>query len=65
MESLTRTRKIGGSLVVTIPKEIVKEEGLREGEVVKIDVERPKRSGFGMFPQLGRFSEKDRLDTHE
>jgi len=28
MESLARTRKIGGSLVVSIPKEIVKEKSL-------------------------------------
>jgi len=38
MKSLSRTRTIGGSLVVTIPVEIVKGEGLKEGEFVEVEV---------------------------
>ena len=62
MKTLTRTRAIGGSLVVTIPKEIVKEESLTENELVEIDVEKIKKSGFGMFRGIGRFIEKERKE---
>lgn len=61
MQSLTRTRSIGGSLVVTIPKEIVREESLKEGELVKMEIEKVKKDGFGMFKDLKPFSDKDRM----
>jgi len=63
METLTRTRAIGGSLVVTIPKEIVDEASLKEGELIKIKVEKIKKSGFGLFKGIGKFSKEDELDT--
>jgi antitoxin component of MazEF toxin-antitoxin module len=37
MKALTKTRAIGGSLVVTIPKEVVKDEMLVEGEVIVVE----------------------------
>ncbi|MEK6973653.1 MAG: AbrB/MazE/SpoVT family DNA-binding domain-containing protein [Nanoarchaeota archaeon] len=61
MEALTKTRKIGGSLVVTIPKEIVEQEGLVENQAVRIDVKKMKKSGFGMFKSLGTFTKKDKF----
>jgi len=61
MQSLTRTRSIGGSLVVTVPKEIVREESLREGELVRIEVEKVKRDFFGSLKGVGPFTEDDRL----
>ena len=30
MKAVTRTKKVGGSIMVTIPKEIVKEENIIE-----------------------------------
>ena len=62
MQSLTRTRSIGGSLVVTIPKEIVREESLKEGELVKMEIEKVKKDGFGMFKDLKPFLDKDRME---
>lgn len=64
METLTRARAVGGFLIVTIPKEIVKEESLREGGVVKIKIEKVKKSGFGLFKGIGKFTKKDELDTN-
>jgi len=61
MKSLSRTRTIGGSLVVTIPVEIVKGEDLREGESVEIEVRRVKRDFFGALKGVGKFSEEDRM----
>lgn len=60
MKTITRTRSVGGSLIVTIPKEIVKEESLREGELVEIELEKVRKSGFGALKGIGRFTDKDR-----
>jgi hypothetical protein len=65
METLTRTRKVGGSLLITIPKDIVKEESLRAGELVRVDIKKVKKSGFGMFKGIAPFTKEDELDTHE
>ena len=62
METLTRTRAIGGSLVVTIPKEIVDEVSLKEGELIKINVEKVKVNGFGVLKGVGEFTRKDRME---
>lgn len=65
MRAVARARKIGGSLVVTIPKEIVKEESIQEGEAVEIEVEKIKKDFFGALKGIGKFTEEDELDTHE
>ena len=62
MQSLTRTRSIGGSLVVTIPKEVVKEESLNEGELVELEVKKVRLEGFGKFKGIGKFTCKDRME---
>ncbi|MAG02633.1 hypothetical protein CMI42_04820 [Candidatus Pacearchaeota archaeon] len=61
MKSLSRTRVIGGSLVVTIPKEIVREKSLQEGELVEVDVSKLKRDGFGMLKGIGLFTKEDKF----
>ncbi len=63
MKTLTRTRGIGGSLVVTIPKEIVKEELLSEGELVEIQVEKVKKDFFGALKGVGSFTKEDELKS--
>ena len=65
METVVRTRKVGGSLIVTLPKEIVDEEGIKEGELVKMKVEKIKKDGFGVFKELSPFKKEDKLDTHD
>lgn len=59
--TLTTTRKIGGSLMVTIPKEIVVEENLREGEIVKIEVKKIRKDFFGALKGIGPFTKDDEL----
>ena len=58
MEAIARTRKIGGSLIVTIPRTIVEEEGLTENQVVKVDITKVKKSGFGLCKGVGPFSKE-------
>ena len=65
MDAIVRTRAIGGSLSVTIPKEIVREESLKPGEAVKIKVEKLKKDWFGCLRGLKPFTEDDELMTHD
>lgn len=65
MNAITKTRAVGGSLVVTIPIEIVREEDLREDEVVEIQVKKKRKSYFGAFKGIGKFSEEDRMEDRE
>jgi len=62
MKSLTKTRAVGGSLMITIPKEIVKIEMLREGEVVELEVKKVKIDGFGCLKGIGKFTREDRIE---
>ncbi len=61
---MVRARRIGGSILVRIPKEVVDQEGIREGEVVEVEVRKPKANWFGSFPGLRKFSREEELDAH-
>jgi antitoxin component of MazEF toxin-antitoxin module len=65
MEILTKTRAVGGSLVVTLPANIVKSEMLSEGELVEISVKKRRRNFFGMLKGAGKFTEEDRMKDRE
>ena len=64
-ECLAKTRKVGGSLVVTLPKELVETEKIREGEVVKIRVKKLRKDGFGILKGMSSFTVEDELKTLE
>ncbi len=65
METITKTRTLGGSLIVTIPKPMVEVEDIKPNETVKIIIKKIKKDGFGMFKGVGSFTEKDELNAHE
>jgi bifunctional DNA-binding transcriptional regulator/antitoxin component of YhaV-PrlF toxin-antitoxin module len=52
-------------LVVTVPKEIVESEGIKEGEVVLIDIRKAKKSWFGIASGVGSFTVADELKVHD
>ncbi|HIG93140.1 TPA: AbrB/MazE/SpoVT family DNA-binding domain-containing protein [Candidatus Woesearchaeota archaeon] len=56
METIAKTWKIGGSLVVTIPKAVVEEESLQENQLIEIDIHKLPKSGFGLFKGIGPFT---------
>lgn len=64
MEVLARTRKLGGSIIVTIPKEIVKEQGIQEDELIEIQVKKRKKDYFGALKGIGSFTKEDELKGH-
>jgi len=58
---ITKTRKLGGSLIVTIPKPVVEEQGLVPNQLVKIEIYKLEKSGFGLFKNGGPFTKEDKL----
>ena len=63
--SLVKVRKVGGSLVVTVPKELVESEGIKEGEIVLLDIKKAKKSWFGVASGIGSFTPEDELRSHD
>ena len=62
---LTKTRKVGGSIVVTLPKELVETQKIRENEYIEITVKKCKIDGFGILKGIGPFTVEDELTAHE
>jgi antitoxin component of MazEF toxin-antitoxin module len=65
MKALVKSRKAGGSIIVSIPKEVVEHEGIRGGELLEIDVRKAKKDWFGALKGIGPFTKEDELDSHE
>jgi hypothetical protein len=62
---LTKTRKVGGSIVVTLPKELVETQKIKENEYVEITVKKCRKDGFGIFKGMTPFTIEDELKTLE
>lgn len=63
--ALVKTRRVGGSLVVTLPKELVESKKIKEGEILEIMVKKIKKNGFGVFKGMKSFTVEDELVAHE
>ncbi len=63
--ALVKTRRVGGSLVITLPKEVTESQGIREGEIVEITVKKLRVDGFGALRRIGPFTADDELKSHE
>lgn len=59
MEVLTKLRKVGGSVMVRIPVEVLEQESLHPGETVKLEVKKIKLMGFGSLKGIGPFTKDD------
>jgi hypothetical protein len=62
---LTKTRKAGGSIVVTIPKELVGNQKIKENQYVEITVKKCRKDGFGILKGMAPFTVEDELAAHE
>ena len=62
---LTKTRKAGDSIVVTLPKEIVETQNIKENQHVEITVKKCRIDGFGILKGIGSFTVDDELKAHE
>jgi len=64
-KALVKSRKVGGSIIVSIPKKVAELEGIREGELLEIEVRKAKKDWFGAFKGIGPFTRADELNEHE
>lgn len=64
-KTLVKTRRVGGSIVVRIPKELVEEEDIHAGELVELEVKKARKDWFGAMPNLRPFSRAEELDAHD
>lgn len=51
--------------MVTLPKELVESEKIKEGEVIEISVKKLRKNGFGILKGVGPFTAEDELTAHE
>jgi hypothetical protein len=63
--ALVKTRRVGGSLVVTLPKEAVEANKIQEGEIVEITIKKLRVDGFGALRGISPFTPDDELKHHE
>src|SRR5437016_9887202 len=63
--ALARVRKVGGSLVVTIPREVAEEEGVKAGELVNLEIRKTRKSFFGAARGIGPFTVEDEMKDHD
>jgi hypothetical protein len=61
VKTLTKTRKVGGSIVVTLPKELVETQKIKPNEYVEITVKKCRVNGFGIFKGMASFTVEDEL----
>ena len=61
---VAKAKRVGGSIMVTLPKQVVELLGVAEGDVVELNVQLPRKSYLGALRGIGSFTEGDRAD-HE
>jgi len=54
---VTKVRKAGGSLILTIPKDVRDSLSIKEDQLVEVDVTSPKIDFCGAIPKLDPFSD--------
>ena len=60
MEVVSKARRVGGSMMVVIPKEVVREQRIRAGQLVRLDLKLKKPSFLGIARGVGSRSEDDK-----
>lgn len=60
-----KTRKVGGSIVVTIPKEVVEVARINEEETIRIEIEKLRTNYFGALKGIGKFNHEERVDHRD
>lgn len=57
--TLARIRRIGGSLVATIPAIVAKANNILEDDIIKLNITKQKKDYFGALRGIGSFKEED------
>jgi antitoxin component of MazEF toxin-antitoxin module len=54
---VTRARKAGGSLILTLPKEIRNSLGIKEDQLVEVEVTSPRIDFYGAIPKINPYTD--------
>ena len=57
-ETIQRAKKIGGSLMVRIPKDIVEIEHILPGEMIRVKIQKVRKDWFGAFKGLKPYNKE-------
>ena len=52
---------MGGLIVITLPKELVEAQNIKENQCVEITVKKCRKNGFGTFKGMSPFTAEDEL----
>ena len=56
----TELKRWGNSYGIIIPKDVIREHGLKGGDTIKVDfMGKKKVDGFGLLPEIGRFDREE------
>jgi antitoxin component of MazEF toxin-antitoxin module len=61
-KALARAKKVGGSIMIRLPKEVVQQEDIHEGEMVELDVRKTRKQWLGATPEISPFTHEDELE---
>jgi antitoxin component of MazEF toxin-antitoxin module len=62
LKTIAKTRKIGGSIVVTIPANIIQNEQIGANELIELEVKKIRKNYFGALKGIGHFTREDRME---
>ncbi|MEW6749009.1 MAG: AbrB/MazE/SpoVT family DNA-binding domain-containing protein [Candidatus Micrarchaeota archaeon] len=65
MGFISKAVGVGGSIMVTIPKQIVEMLNIRPNEQVELEVKKVPKSGFGLYRGIGKFTKEDELQLND
>lgn len=54
---VTRARKAGGSLILTLPKEVRNSLGIKEDQLVEVEVTSPRIDFYGAIPKINPYTD--------
>ena len=61
MSFVSKAISVGGSIMVTVPRQLVELLNLHPNEQIEVEVKKVKTSGFGLFRGIGKFTREDEL----
>ncbi len=65
VETVVRTRKVGGSIMATIPKNAVDELDIRGNQLLRLKIKKAPKDFFGALRGIGPFLPEDESDSHD
>ena len=62
--TVQRAKKVGGSLMIRIPKDLAEIEQIKPGEAVQLEVHKLRRDWFGALKGLSSMKKEEKLGLH-